>query len=330
MQQTSTWYNNRENGPFQNFLEKSWETSPTMSVLTLIHFGMIFVCLLGLALDGRTLMGEPVWIKPLKFAISGGIYCATITWLMAYVTRAKWLGKIIMWGNGFLIFGEVAIITIQAARGLRSHYNVSNPLDGALWGAMGTMIGIMWALNLMLIFLLLFQPFKDAAFKSALVLGVIIAFLGGLTGFYMTGQLTAEQTALQEQGEPLEFAGAHSFGGEDGGAGLPFVGWSTTHGDMRPVHFVGLHGLQMLPLFGLFINRRFAEFTAGRRSFLVLVGAAAYLGVMYALFQQALNGLPITSFDPVTMTILIFVTLAYGTMWNLTVRGGRKQGLNAA
>jgi len=58
---------------------------------------------------------------------------------------------------------------------------------------------------------------------------------------------------------------------------------------------------------------------------MVFIGAMAYLGIMYALFQQAMNQLPITSFDTVTTLILILVTVSYGTLWNLAIKGGRTQ-----
>lgn len=303
------------------WMQKIMSESPFATSVVIGHLAMILICLIGLAFDDRTLLGESVWIKPTKFAISGGVYCATIVWLMTF-TKRGWVSNLILGGNAFLISGETIIIALQAARGLRSHYNVSTPLDATLWGMMGSMIGLMWVLNFIFIFYLLFQPIKDKAFKSALVWGVIIAFVGGLTGFFMTNQQTPAQSAQIASGESPDFVGGHTFGAEDGGEGLPFVGWSTTHGDMRPAHFFGLHGLQLIPLLGLAINRRYSTLTDGRRMTLVFIGSLAYLGLVIALAQQALNQLPITSFDGLTMTILSLVTLSSATLWLIVVRGG--------
>jgi len=46
--------------------------------------------------------------------------------------------------------------------------------------------------------------------------------------------------------------GSHWIGGDQTDAtGLPLFGWSTTGGDLRPAHFVGLHIMQILPITAL-------------------------------------------------------------------------------
>ncbi|MFT5195359.1 MAG: hypothetical protein ACI9EW_003296 [Cellvibrionaceae bacterium] len=325
MQQTATWYEERKHRSFHNSLEKMWDTSPLMTGVAFVHILLVIACLFGLVIDTRTLLGELIWIKPLKFAISGAIYCGTIAWMLTFVTKGKWLSRLIAGSNAVLMAGEVGAVALQASRGVRSHYNLTTPFDETIWTLMGTMIMLMWVVNLILIIFLMFQPFKDFAFKSAMILGVMIAFVGGLTAFGMTEQKTPAQQAALDNGEQLTFSGGHTMGAEDGGEGLPFVGWSTTHGDLRPAHFIGLHGLQLIPLLGLFINRRWSMFSVGRRTFMVFIGAMAYLGIIYALFQQAMNQLPITSFDTATMLILILVAVSYGTLWNLAIKGGHGQ-----
>ena len=49
--------------------------------------------------------------------------------------------------------------------------------------------------------------------------------------------------------------GAHTMGAPDGGPGLFFLNWSTTHGDLRVSHFLGMHGIQMLPILGWVVSR---------------------------------------------------------------------------
>ncbi len=56
----------------------------------------------------------------------------------------------------------------------------------------------------------------------------------------------------------LPIAGAHTVGAPDGGRGLPVTGWSADHGDLRIAHFLGMHGLQVLPLLAWWIARRSA------------------------------------------------------------------------
>ncbi|MEM9775344.1 MAG: hypothetical protein AAF902_12245 [Chloroflexota bacterium] len=315
MQTAVDWVENQEKWYVRTLFENLWKTSPLITGVILAHVLLIGVCLVGLGVDDRTLLGEPTWIKPLKFAISGAVYCGTIGWMMTFATKAKWIAKCIAGGNGILMAGEVGIVTLQASRGLRSHYNLSTPLDAALWQTMGMLIMLMWMLNLLFIFYLMFQPMKDFAFKSALIWGVIIGFCGGLTGFAMTEQHTPAQAEILEQGGSLDYSGGHTIGAEDGGPGLPFVGWSTTHGDVRPAHFFGLHGLQLIPLLGLFINSRWGHLSGRRRTVLVFTGSMAYLSFVYVLLQQALNGLPIIGFDLRTMLSLITITVTYGALW---------------
>ena len=324
MQETAVWYEERKHRSFHNFLEQIWDVSPLMTSVTFAHVLLICGCLIGLAMDGRTILGDPVWIKPLKFAISGAIYCGTITWMLTFIRSKRWIIRTIAIGSSILWAVEIIAITFQASRGVRSHYNLTTPFDQAIFGMMGTAIILLWTINLILIVVLIFQPFKDFAFKNSLVLGLSIAIIGGLLAYTMTSQTTPEQQAALERGETLEFSGGHTFGAEDGGAGLPFVGWSTTHGDMRPAHFIGLHGLQLIPLLGIFINRRWRKFSVGRRTLLVYIGSGAYLGIIYALYQQALNELPITSFDLVTMSIITAVIVVCSSLWYLTIQSGNR------
>src|SRR5215212_1323917 len=112
-----------------------------------------------------------------------------------------------------------------------------------------------------------------------------------------------------DAGEPVNVIGAHSVGVEDGGPGLPLVGWSTEGGDLRVPHFVCLHGMQILPLVGWLLTqpgarRRWPE---RHRIGLVWVAGLGYLGLTALLTWQALRGQSIIAADQVTWSALILL-----------------------
>jgi hypothetical protein len=80
-------------------------------------------------------------------------------------------------------------------------------------------------------------------------------------------------------------SGAHTVGAPDGGPGIPGTGWSLEHGDLRVPHFVGLHAMQILPMFAWLIGRN--------RPRLVIAAGGFYAMVFAFLLAQALEGRPL-------------------------------------
>jgi hypothetical protein len=76
----------------------------------------------------------------------------------------------------------------------------------------------------------------------------------------------------------------HTVGGDDGGRGLPVVNWSREHGDLRIAHFLGMHTLQLFPLFGYYI---------AKSSKSIIAFALIYVSLVSAVLVQALMGLPL-------------------------------------
>jgi hypothetical protein len=116
----------------------------------------------------------------------------------------------------------------------------------------------------------------------------------------MTSTPSLAQTAAMENGQTLTTFGAHSVGVEDGGPGLPLVGWSTIGGDLRVAHFIGLHGLQVLPLLALALVR-VPRFRAAQRRNLVWVAGLGYLGLIGLTTWQALRGQSVIAPDALTL-----------------------------
>lgn len=247
------------------------------------HRGLAWVGALNLAaagvflllttVDQTTVLGINRWIKPLKFGMSVGIYLWTVAWFLPYLRVGKKTASALGWAIAVVMFFENALIFMQAIRGKMSHFNNDTVLDGTVFGLMGVMI-LLNSILLGVLFLLFLFRAGDAPrpWIWAIRIGLLLLILGSAEGALMIGN------------------GGHSVGLQDGGPGLPVVDWNTEAGDLRPAHLVGLHGVQVIPMFAYWLSRR--RLTEGRQLALVIAFSVVYSAVGVALFVQATRGIP--------------------------------------
>ncbi|MFB9689757.1 hypothetical protein [Amycolatopsis plumensis] len=273
------------------------------------------LCVAAMVLDQRTLGGAPLWAKPFKFAVSGALYFATWSWLVSLLPRfrrtAAGLTNLLV-----LIFAaEYVLLVFQAARGRASHFNVETPQDAAIFGTMAAMIAVLWVATLALTVLVLFTKVPDRASRWAVRTGAVLSLAGISLGQLMTNP-TAQQLAQWKSGGRPSMVGGHTVGLEDGGPGLPILGWSTVGGDLRIPHFVGMHALQALPLLAIALVALAARFPRLRddvvRARLVLIGAAGYAGLIALVTWQALRAQPIVHPDAATLGAFAVLAAAVG------------------
>jgi hypothetical protein len=260
----------------------------------------------GLLLDDRVLIGAPIWLKPLKFSISFVIYAVTMAWMLTLLSRGR---RVANWaGTAVAVTGaiEMVIIVGQVIRGRRSHFNAATEFDERLFNVMGATIIILWSATLIIAVLLLRAPIADRANAWAIRLGILLALVGMGLGVLMT-QPTQDQRA-EQAADTATVVGSHSVGVPEGGPGLPLTNWSTTGGDLRIPHFIGLHALQALPLLSLLLaglarrgTGRARRLDEVRRLRLVLLAAALYAGMIALLTWQALRGQPLLRPDGATL-----------------------------
>lgn len=283
-------------------------------LFSLAMVGFTVVSLLGLVLDSRTIMGQPAWLKPMKFGVSITMYTLSTAWLLGFVRTdrpaLRRAAALIAWVTVAVFTVEIIPLTLQTLRGTMSHFNVATPFDAFLFGLMGVAITILWFANFALAIILLFQPFANPALGWSVRLGLMITLVGMAVGYLMTTP-TPEQRAAWEQGAPVRVIGAHAVGVPDGGPGLPVTGWSTEGGDLRIPHFFGLHALQVIPAVGGWIARR-SRLSSRQQVQLVWTASFAYLGVVLLLTWQALRGKPLLK--PDALTIGAFAALAELTL----------------
>lgn len=265
-------------------------SSRTMRWISFASFLLILVAVAGLIFDPRQILGAPAWSKTLKFAISLSLYAFTLNWVTTVLSPKARLIRGIFRVTSAILAVEVALIVIQTVRGVPSHFNVSTPFDTMIWGAMGSMISVFWVLSFVAAVLVLFQRTSSPVLTWSIRLGLILSLVGFMEGYLMASPNPLQQQALQA-GQQLNLIGAHTVGVlKDGGAGLPIIGWSTEHGDLRIAHFIGTHALQVMPLLALFLmglRRRWLQ--DRQRIQLLMLGAAGYLGLMGLLVWQALR-----------------------------------------
>ncbi len=287
---------------------RAWSLSPALAVSTVVMaLGAVFTTL-GLLLDSRQLVGEPVWLKPTKFYLSLAAYNATVLYFFSFLSERQRLVRLsghILAAAGAL---EMVAITLQAARGVRSHFNVATPFDAAIFSMMGIAITVLWVTMIVLALALLRARLADRPLAAALRTGFIAAVIGMGLGYFMTSPNPAQLEAMRA-GQRVVESGSHTFGVPDGGPGLPLVGWSTVAGDMRPAHFLGLHAMQVLPILAALLARR-RNLSEAQRLASVRATGVAYVGVTLVLAMQALRGLPVVRWDAVGLWALALVLTA--------------------
>ena len=220
------------------------------------------------ALDERTLRGANVWLKPMKFALSLGLFALTTAWFVGHLLPAArrlraldWIVWVLIGSAGF----ELAYIALQAGLGRGSHYNVGDPLHAALYGLMGLGALALTATQPALAWLLLrhADPRRAPAYRLAVLIGLVLTFvLGASVGGLLSGMQPPETAAL------------------------PVIGWSLAGGDLRPAHFLGIHAQQALPLVGLVV----AGARASSASRTVWTASAAYVLLFAAALAWGLAG----------------------------------------
>jgi hypothetical protein len=238
----------------------------------LYYFGWLYFIggIVGIVLTQTSetaVLGINAWIKPVKFFFSIWIFCWTMGWYLAYLTNKRAV-RIYTWVVVVVMIIEQVIITWQAANGRQSHFNISTPFYGILFSIMGAAISIMTAWTGVIGYYFFKQKQFDVpmpyiwGIRLGIIFFVIWAFEGGIMAVHLS----------------------HTVGAPDGGPGLPIVNWSRQYGDLRVAHFIGIHSLQIIPLFGYYI---------AKTNRTTLLFAAGYFLLALLLYIQAIQEVPL-------------------------------------
>lgn len=249
-----------------------WRSEPRLTAFALLFLALMVPAAVALGFDERLLRGVNVWVKPLKFMAALALLALTTVWFAQYLPAVVRQGRVfralvwtLMLTGGF----EVGYISLQAALGQASHYNVGDAWHGLMYTLMGGAAMALTATQAVLAWLLWRHGDRTLApaYRLAAVLGLALSFVLGAGAGALLGGLQPPA-----------------------GAGLPVLGWSTTGGDLRVAHFIGIHAGQVLPVIGALLAA-----TTGTRMALagVWLAAAAWTLLWGVSLVRALAGLPL-------------------------------------
>jgi hypothetical protein len=248
-----------------NFNDAARRGSPLLWWTCAAMLAGVFVCYGLQFIDARLIAGVSVWEKPAKFFLSLIVQAATVAWAISLLPKPARGVKTATWIFVTAIMLEMVYMIFRASRGEASHFNTATAFASVMYTVMG--VG---ALSLTgtsgFVGWRVWQQRSGSLMREAAGLGLMLgAVLGTIAGAYLSSHTS------------------HWIGGDQTDAtGLGFFHWSTTGGDLRVAHFVGLHAAQVIPLAAL----------SGSRW--VVYGAALASAALVALtFGIAVMGLPI-------------------------------------
>ncbi len=235
---------------------------------TLAFSAGLFICAALMLIDQRLFNGVNVWDKPAKFFLSLAVQFATVSWaltLLSVQQRNTSGVKIAVAAMSIAAWFEMAYMIFRASRGEASHFNATSVFAQVMYALMG--VGALTlTCTAFFVGFLVWKQRKHSLIVEAAGLGLMLGMvLATITGGYMSSRHS------------------HWVGGEISDAhGLGFFSWSTTGGDLRVAHFMGMHVAQALPLAALSGDRR------------VVYGVGVFLClVTVALFAMGIAGIPL-------------------------------------
>lgn len=260
----------------RELLTEIYRRNRVLAVAGWLHLALLLVMFFLSLFDSRTVLGLNTWTKASKFAVSITLYLWTLAWLFKYLRVPRLVMRLISWGPALLMIAESVCLVIQAARGARSHFNLTTRFDASVFGMMGFLIFLNTIFALLITILFFTRAEKlSAAYIWGIRLGLLFFLFAAYEGTVMINN------------------GAHTIGLADGGPGLPLVNWSTQGGDLRIAHLLGLHALQVLPIAGYLISTWKKLLSESWQTAYIFAFALLYTGVTALLFWQAMKGRPI-------------------------------------
>jgi len=243
----------------------------------LVHLGI-------LAISGASWAGPLSLRKPTTFGLSFGVTLITITWVASFL-RLSHRGRVMLLG-AFTVacVVETALVSLQAWRGVPSHFNVETTFDrlvARILAAGGITLVVIIAVMTRASFRA--NPTISLSLRIAMRIGFSVLFGSMVIGALMI----AKGMVLVFAGDPQA---AYAIGGT-----------------LKPTHAVTMHALSVLPLLAWLLSR--TNWNERRQLQIVLLAAAGY-----AMFAGAVAVWNLAGLEPNRMPMATIATAAAGIL----------------
>jgi hypothetical protein len=219
------------------------------SGLVLIAAGLFHLLVFTVA--GGPWDGPVSWRKPFTFGVSFGVTLIAVTWLSRYLALSERTRRVLLAVFAVDCFVEVGGITLQAWRKVPSHVDMQGSFNTTVSMILAVGGGVLVVvLGRMAVAALQGARDQTPSMRLAVRGGFATLVVGLLSG-----------AAMIARGVPLARSGKQQ-------EAYHAVGF------LKPVHFVSLHGVLVLPLLAWLVSR--LDWPEERRFRVVLLGTAAY------------------------------------------------------
>ncbi|MDA3627064.1 hypothetical protein OU415_16590 [Saccharopolyspora sp. WRP15-2] len=240
----------------------------------LFHLGVLLV-------TGGSWSGPVSWRKPATFGLSFGLTLATVTWVLSFASGRSRDRAVLLAVFAGACAAEVGMITVQAWRGMPSHFGVTGAGAGLLSaGAAGG--GVALVATLATATVLVWRP--DPGIPPSMRLALRVGFASLMVALALGVYMLARGMVLSRVGGDVDGAFAFTAG-------------------IKPGHAATMHGVLVLPFLAWMLS--FAECPERSRLALVRLASSGYVlfaGIVVVEVLAGVRPLPVSA-APVVATV---------------------------
>jgi hypothetical protein len=268
-------------------LRRSWDEGTRLERAALVTGGVLFlsglVNLVVLVATGGPWTGPTSLRKAVTFGLSFGLTLATVAWVTHFIALGRVGRRVLLGGFTAACVLETALVSMQAWRGVPSHFNFTTPFDAAVAGAL--------------------------AFGGLVIVVLVLGFT--LSAFRGVGANSPSMRLAMRFGFVVLMA-AMGVGAAMIAIGVPMSRTDPqaafeTAGFLKPAHAVTMHAILVIP--GLAWLLTFTTWPESVRMRVVQLGAAGYLLVTVVVVAESIARVsPLAA--PLVPTLLSIAGLA--------------------